>query len=96
MYIYPYKNRIDKIHAHKHTKLYREAEEIGEEAREGRYESREIYLAEDGAVGLEGGGDFVEALCEVVPKADSREVEKGLWDSVGGDMCYAGEYDDIY
>ena len=61
----------DEIDNDKRHQLQREAEEFGNDDRDGRYQSGEIHFAIESGVGGEGVGYGSEAGGEILPEADA-------------------------
>ena len=74
---YPAEDK-EQIDDNKRTELQRETEHLGYHHRDGRHQSREIDLAKQAGIGLEGIGYRRKTLREILPEADTGEIKDRL------------------
>ena len=86
----------EQIDDDKRTELQRETEHLGYHHRDGRNESREIDLTKQISIGLERIRHRRQALGEILPKANTGEVEHRLRDIISRYAGNAAKHDDIH
>ena len=87
---------IDYIDDDEGAQLQAESEHLRSYFGDRRYQTREIDLAEQGCVSLEGTGHLGKASGEVLPEADTAQVEDRLRHIVGRNTGYLAKDHDIH
>ena len=73
-----------------------ESDQVGNDDRDGRYQAREVDLAEQMRIAGEGGRSACQAVVKVIPHHSARHVEQHLRQSVRGQAGDVTEYNREY
>ena len=71
--------QVVEIHYQEQRKLNSEAHEVAYHVAQWGHQSWEVHFAKDTGIGDEGIGRLGQTVREVLPEADTCQVEQGLW-----------------